>query len=552
MRLTLRTLQFERTANGSPAAIPVRRGRADEAPLVDWERTGASVVATAVIYPIALARRAPESIAVHVSFEADAGVAEAVLAQPVHVRAHGGHRSVLGDIAAREVADLTAISRFTLAGPRLKRAAVGLHVVEWTWEWSQDGREWREFARSSHEVFVTLDTPDKPWGTPGAPRSVVPWDAMTALACRWAVGARSVVGARELVTQSVDGLAGKRIGDRRVEWTSAGSLCSGPTFYVDSFLKIVNGDPRAPSTVNCHDLNTAVALMLALLGARTRVLRFRARDVNGEIETNRIRLFGMTSACVKRFNNHAIAGIGNGASPDEDLVCDACLRVDVDEQPESPPSLFRLATGLPLTENRADLGYRRRLLKPCSRDCPVEPVWGDGIRYPGKVPPGVTPPPADPYVEAEKTYYANLLDLTASAPLLTSQLAEWILANADPEAFARRVDLRPAGAAPVTIHFTPIRVGDETRGAMSIAKAASRAEAVDVLLTLAAESTTRLERLTGFGDVALRDPQQGAILMLRDRLVIEVHGSGILAPEHSFDAARWINRRLDPFFSFRA
>ena len=528
MTLQLETVLFNRdTSGGNPAALPVRAKASVGVPQVDWQRngaSGASATATAVAYPLTMSAGDVNDLRVTATFTATSTPSAAIF-----VRATGQDGRLLGDVVKTRITpgDIANPRQLQLDGVLLRNAAVGLHTVVWKWEQSADGNGgWQEFAESTHQVFVIVGQPEAPWGRPSVARRIVPWHEAMELACTWAAGKRTAAEVTEVLTETLDGLAGRMVGTKVVRYDQLGSLCGDTTFSVRLLLMIWRQQAGGPFRLNCRDLNTAVAINATVLGCPLLVVRLTPVAPAPKIQTNPIRLFSEQSdrACLFEFHE---AATSPGQVIDQRQVWDACLRVDFDARPQTSPGDLRLPFGVAIHETRLDLGYRKRLLASGSQACAIKDVAGDGFRYPihdhDDVPPFAV---TDPYFRERREHFTRLMSqIPNSLPrggTPTNALELFLKDNAEAEGFPRSLNV---GEQLEAVVFTPLQAFTANNGwpESSAVQAASRAQAIEILATLAAEYNGTLEP-RGVGDFALYDRDADVALMLRGLIVAEISG----------------------------
>jgi hypothetical protein len=562
MTLKLKTLRFDReTSGGAPAASPVRVDNAAPVPSIDWKRTGANIDATFVAYPLTLSTADVTKLRVTATFKASSAPSAAIF-----IRATDQGGRVLGNIAATRIApaDIGNEHRLKLENVLLRTLAVGQHTIDWKWERSDDGISgWTEFDRTTHQIFVTLGQPAPPWGRPGVPHTIVPWHAVTDLACRWAKGKRDANAAMEAITAAVDALAGTPIGRTGgvVGYGALGALIGGggKMFSVRILLKIVNAQAQIPPQLNCRDLNTAVAINASLIGCPLRMIRVKPASPapDATFDTNPIKVFGESAPAAQQFQYHEAAAIP-GQPIGNRQVFDACVRVDFDTQPQlAPPSDFRLPAGVAIHQTPADMGYRKRLLAAGEQGCPLEEVEIDGIRYPGDTESdlpidGAASRALDPFFKQRREHFAALLsNVPSSLPRAgspQSAVEQFLSGNLEVRGFPRNVMI---GEEKALLSFTPIKPLQQNNGQVdtSVVQAETRQQAIQVFAALAADYAGVLERFE-VGDFALRDPKSGVVLMLRGSVVAEISGDlkGDTAPA-AMSEAKLLDDELNRFYS---
>jgi hypothetical protein len=547
--LKLKELTFNRkTANGQPAAIPVRERLTTGIPAADWQASGSSADVTAVAYPLSLTAADIAGLRVTATF-----TAATPLTTNIFIRAIDVQGRLLGDVVSLPFApaDVGRKKQFSLTGAQLPQAKIDAHTVAWRWESSADGQSnWQRFADSVHPVFVIVDRLKAPWGRgadAGDPHTIVPWHGVMERACAWAKGLRDADAVVDAITAEVFGLGGRQIGTEVVQYQNGGLLCDPKVFYVDDFLMIVNSHPNAPTKLNCQDINSAIATFSTILGCNVRVIRLRSKPPATTIDTNEIKVFGHRNVTNKFFEFHEVAATP-GLPIRERPVWDACLMVDFDPNPAAGPHAFELAKGVAIQQNRRDLGYERRLLVTASQDCIIEEVERDGLRYPEREPSdGPATPGADPYYRTrQQTFRTLMAGVPVSGPApddLLVRFENW-LAGVTKEGFRRRLSI---GDPPVTVLFSQLSaaVTGGSPMAVEVFMAESGQQAVEVFLALAASYTGGLEP-SAVGDFALEDPGR-TVLFIRGPIVARLSDANEeVDPPSNLNAAVVLDEHLKP------
>jgi hypothetical protein len=180
-----------------------------------------------------------------------------------------------------------------------------------------------------------------------------------------------------LVTQRVYGLG---LGPRHIEYNCENFGRSSYTyfdlggfgFHCSAFLERLAGQPGRGRYVNCSDCAAILVTFANVLGAdlRTRRMHDPGWPIPGAPEDRRL-AFELNPniaigsdiwdrACGRgNFNYHEVAWRGSGTQ--DERVYDACVMVDMDDDPTSAPHTARSPINLPFDE------YRRRLAAPGPR-----------------------------------------------------------------------------------------------------------------------------------------------------------------------------------------
>ena len=254
-----------------------------------------------------------------------------------------------------------------LDAPRLSdwsQHRVDFHVDEWIWEATPAGGGAPfEFARSAVQVYTTLGVPRSPWKHTELTDRF--WLEVLQLACCWARGATSADEIATLVTQRVFALGQ---GDKPLIYDTDGHYTDGLAFDAESFLaRILDGDLRYSSVVNCEDVASIVTTFANILGAD-----LHQSTLGPNIVTNDVLLLGHPYPKPAEFMSHEVAWGGAGAISDP--VWDACLafpEVKVGATPDTPAGL---------TFSGQPGGYADRLLQTKNSSGPTGPRCGSENR----------------------------------------------------------------------------------------------------------------------------------------------------------------------------
>jgi hypothetical protein len=261
---------------------------------------------------------------------------------------------------------------FELIDPPTERGRVGVHDVTWRWEYRLGPhREWRHFDTTRHRLYVVLAPPTAPWNqAPFNPANTqLPWTDVLDYACRWADDAISADMAAALVTQAVYAL-----GPAIITYDCPGggsSHYSLSNFDCTAFIDRLRGGIGNGVYVNCSDCATFVATFANALGCDL----WQSRMGWG-FDLNQLLAIGgntwQTACGWPSFSYHEVAW--EGACTAADDVFDACLRVDADGDPTTPPRVPLLPQDLRFG-NTGDLLYRDRLATPAGRpNCNPQPA----------------------------------------------------------------------------------------------------------------------------------------------------------------------------------
>lgn len=277
-------------------------------------------------------------------------------------------RNVLGDVKKKLVtfnADGNSDWQlFELKNVQLWSAGVSVSTTRWRWQFRlASSNHWTDFAITNHRIYTVLELPNCPWQQQPFvdANKQLPWADALEYACDWAASAQDPDEAATQITHSINDL-----GLDRVIYSGVQSY-SCPNFNCTQFLDLLGGGPGMGQTLNCSDCATAVSSFANLVGCDLRQLGLGPED----IETKTIKLIGFPRESPDDFLGHEVAW--KGGISEEGRLFDACLQVDGDDDPESPPFVALLPTNIRLG-NTNDKEYRFRLspelfLKPDTLGC---------------------------------------------------------------------------------------------------------------------------------------------------------------------------------------
>lgn len=280
--------------------------------------------------------------------------------------------NVLGEVAPTVVSfgpnRRTRTENLPLAGPRLVERGVSVGDVAWRWQYRPaGGGAWRDMGTTLHRVYSVLAVPTAPWTqSPSGPDNTqLPWLEVLDFACDWARGARTAEEAASAVTRRVFAL-----GNGMLQYgcpIGAVTRYSFPHFNCTAFLERLRGGVGNGPYVNCTDCATIVSTFANALGCD--LWQSRMGSYDPPFETNPIRVIGSwlwQSPCGTGlgFSYHEVAWSGGCTA--EDAIFDACVALDADVNPTSPPIRgevpANLRFGMP-----GDGQYRDRMAAPSGR-----------------------------------------------------------------------------------------------------------------------------------------------------------------------------------------
>jgi hypothetical protein len=293
--------------------------------------------------------------------------------------------SVLGPLAARDVefgADgQTDFETFELAEHALARHGVGIHLLNWWWQYRLAGDPaWTTFALSQHTIYTLLAAPRAPWEQQGAPHNTqLPWVDVLNVACRWARGATTEVRVAARITQAVY-LLGPELFEYNCPnfgspvYTSL-DFASGPdSFNCSAFLERLNGGFGRGPYLNCSDCAAIVSTFANSVGCD--LWQSRMGGLVGGFSIHPIVAIGASQWAQPcgwwpGFGMHEVAWTGNCGN--DDTVFDACLVFDADINPAHAPFSGIFPANIRFGQ-AGEGGYRDRLARRDARaDCPPQP-----------------------------------------------------------------------------------------------------------------------------------------------------------------------------------
>lgn len=269
--------------------------------------------------------------------------------------------NVLGEVRARSVQfqgpGISDWETFELQHSRLDQSGVGIRTTTWRWQYRSSGGSWQDFDTSRHRIYVLLETPTDPWQqSPYSASNVqLPWTDVLDRACTWAIMATDRDAAAAQITDRVHDL-----GNSVITYDCPGGGATHyalPDFDCTAFLERLAGGPGRGQYVNCSDCATIVSTFSNAVGCDL----WQSRMGWG-FELNPLLAIGSSTwqtACGwGGFSYHEVAWKGACTATEE--VFDACLKVDGDADPTSPPHVPLLPTNM-LFGTSGSGDYRDRL-----------------------------------------------------------------------------------------------------------------------------------------------------------------------------------------------
>lgn len=279
------------------------------------------------------------------------------------VRALTGN--VLGEVREKAVtfdaSGDTGFVTFELENVRLKDVGVGVRTTTWRWQYrEQRTGPWIDMGTTRHRIYVLLAVPTPPWQQFPyiSSNTQLPWTDVLDRACAWGVLALDRDQAAGKITQSVYSL-----GPSIITYDCPGG---GSTHYAygafdcTAFLERLAGGAGNGKWINCTDCATFVSTFANILGCDLWQSRMESF-----FDLNPVFAIGSSvwqTACGwGGFSYHEVAW--KGACTEQEAVFDACLQVDGDADPTSPPHTpllpMNMRFGFP-----GDADYRDHLCPP--------------------------------------------------------------------------------------------------------------------------------------------------------------------------------------------
>ena len=275
---------------------------------------------------------------------------------------HDSTRNILGEVEARTIRlsnGTATFKTFNLKNVRIWDTGVRVQDIVWRWQYRIPPYGlWTDFARTTHRIYTTLDTPHEPWQQKPFDSSnlQLPWTAVLEYACRWAATAQNPTAAAKRITHAVYQLGKNGIAGYCA--SSQYTLARDGIFKCAAFLF----DLKLGSLkLNCTDCATIVSTFANILGCELWQSEF-----GGTFDYNPIIRIGESKWRRSFFNFHVVAW-----EEDCDVhndVFDACLQIDADEDPTAadPDHIALLPADLRFGGGVNQKLYRDRLVASTS------------------------------------------------------------------------------------------------------------------------------------------------------------------------------------------
>lgn len=239
-----------------------------------------------------------------------------------------GGPNILGEVNEK-VISLTSpfnftfgVSDFTLETTKIINFGIGIHDIRWQWQYRlSSSEEWKNLSNphTSHRIYVIIKKPREPW------ESEAPWTDVLEYSCRWAMHSWDVNKAAKLITENVYNL-----GEQGVVDYDYGTNYALGNFDCSAFIERLQGGIGLGLYINCSDCATIVSTFANILGCNYNQSRISSCCLN---YVDPLGTMGWVDWIC--FSYHEVAW--KGACSYNDELCDACLLLDGDSDPGSPP-----------------------------------------------------------------------------------------------------------------------------------------------------------------------------------------------------------------------
>lgn len=253
---------------------------------------------------------------------------------------------------------------------RLSWNGIAKQDFSWNWQYSFDGKSWRDMRSTQHRVFIVLDTPNAPWSQNLSDRHFWPWLDALEWACHWASGASDKVQASTAITKQIFDLGDGSMPLLKYDCDGHGSshFVTHNIFDATSFLDVLRN--KVTSYLNCTDLACMVSTMSNLLGAKL----YQSR-MGYNFDLNPVLSIGcgntwQTPCGWNGFFYHEVAWVD--PCDQNQPVYDANVILNNNNPPTKVPGTRLWATNIPF--GRPGKEYRYRLASVAGQnDCKPQP-----------------------------------------------------------------------------------------------------------------------------------------------------------------------------------
>jgi hypothetical protein len=279
--------------------------------------------------------------------------------------------NVLGEVEAKHIklcGGEIGLQTFALKNVRIWDVGVSVQDIVWRWQYRLDTTgEWTDFARTTHRIYTVLSMPKRPWQQEPhkSSNTQLPWAEVLDRACGWAAGAHNADQAAKLITQRVNAL-----GPELFCYEGSRHYTDDHNFDCAAFLSRLHGGLGNGRDINCDDCAAIVSTFANALGCDLSQSSIDPVTI-GQFKLKPIIKIGSSDwESGGEFQHHSTAS--KGGCREEDEVFDACLHVDVNDDPTKPPVAL-----LPSNLRFGRLGehyYRFRLALPeHEKECVTRP-----------------------------------------------------------------------------------------------------------------------------------------------------------------------------------
>lgn len=279
-----------------------------------------------------------------------------------HIKAEDG--GVLGALASRVVKFKNGISQpefvsFKLKSHTIGKSGIQKEDIQWKWKYRAVGeKEWHDMRTTAHRIYIVLREPGEPWKQQPFPDNQNPWTAVLEYACTWALNEKDADTASGKVTAAVNSVPGIKYDIVR----GSTNYAFGSQVDLSKFLERLEGGTGLGEKVNCTDCAAMVSTFSNIVGCRL----WQSR-MGSTFRCNKVVVIGYTNWAVPfdwGFSYHEVAW--KDECSEKDPLFDACLEVDGDDDPTSPPHVPLLPVDIPFFIP-GSVKYKERLVAPISR-----------------------------------------------------------------------------------------------------------------------------------------------------------------------------------------
>lgn len=358
MTLQLQYIQFNHdSSHAVNDAINLRKNAKEFIEVPEWRQGKKNPEDSLAAYAIHNLEESPITIRVKFGHTFTEDMELSVRAIPIRSSSNVGRSDLLGEVKEKRIPVLkntdSFLEWFELEHHHLLESGVGIHDIEWLWQYKEQATQpWANIETSRHKIFTILELPKAPWlqAPYNSDNMHLPWTDALETACEWATGKRTLDEAASMVTQKVYSLGE---GERPVLMYDCPG--GGRSHYVimqyfdcTDFLNRIKGELGNGPYVNCTDCATIVSTFSNLLGCD-----LWQSQMGNNFPLNPIRAIGTNNWEGCRFGGfsyHEVAWKNNCSV--EDALFDACLQVDGDSVPALEPHKAELPMNIPFGDSQ--------------------------------------------------------------------------------------------------------------------------------------------------------------------------------------------------------